>query len=428
MNSRPWFAFAGPLRPLRWFASAGKGLALLLMALPPQTPAADWHVTTNGTSSGPGTITSAWDLPSALINQAKVQPGDTLWIHPGAYRHPNRKPGGAGYEVRLAGTAAKPIHIRAMPGQRVTLDGGLTIQPPSTFVWIRDLEILVSENLSRSRRFEESGSSPKSYDRPWGGLTINTGAGCKFINLIIHDNAQGVSWWTGSKDSELHGCIIYDNGWEAPDRGHGHAIYTQNNEGVKTISDCLMFRGYGYTLHAYGSSRADVNNYLVTGNVCFNAGPFLIGGGKPSRQIRVRTNFLHQVTMQLGYQAPYNQDCEVVGNLIINGGLNINKFQQVVNEGNLLYGKDQPRPAGARLIVRPNHYDPQRAHLIINNWEKATRLQVHPDEFLKPGDSYRVMDPGNFFGQPVITGIYDGKGITLPMAAEFATFVLVKGD
>jgi hypothetical protein len=59
-----------------------------------------------------------------------------------------------------------------------------------------------------------------------------------------------VSWWAESRDSERYGCLIYDNGWKAPDRGHGHAIYTQNNEGIKTIADCIMTGGYGYTLHA----------------------------------------------------------------------------------------------------------------------------------------------------------------------------------
>src|ERR1051326_24629 len=142
--------------------------------------------------------------------------------------------------MRLAGSAEKPGQGRALPGQRVMVDGVLNVQPPSTQVWLRDLEIAVSENFTGSRRIEEPGSHPESLNRPWGGLNVYCGAGCKFINLIIHDNAQGVSWWTASKDSELHGCIIYDNGWEAPDRGHGHAIYTQNAEGVKTISDCII--------------------------------------------------------------------------------------------------------------------------------------------------------------------------------------------
>ena len=94
--------------------------------------------------------------------------------------------------------------------------GGLTVQAPATWLSIWNLEILVSENLSRSRTFGEPGSSPKSYDRPWGGLNIHSGKGCQYVNLVIHDNAQGISFWSGASDSEVHGCILYDNGWKAP--------------------------------------------------------------------------------------------------------------------------------------------------------------------------------------------------------------------
>src|SRR5262249_47485016 len=158
----------------------------------------------------------------------------------------------------------------------------------------------------------------------------------KFINLVIHDNSQGVSWWTPSHGGELHGCLIYDNGWAGTDRGHGHAIYTQNAEGDKTISDCIMTGGYGYTLHAYGSSPADVANYLAAGNIVYNSDTFLIGGGKPSHGIRVFSNALYKASMQIGYSAPSNDDCEVRNNIVVEGALSINRFKSVVNEGNLV--------------------------------------------------------------------------------------------
>jgi hypothetical protein len=49
-----------------------------------------------------------------------------------------------------------------------------------------------------------------------------------------------VSWWSGDIDSELYGCLVYDNGWTASDRNHGHAIYTQNKEGTKVIADNIL--------------------------------------------------------------------------------------------------------------------------------------------------------------------------------------------
>jgi hypothetical protein len=261
----------------------------------------EWYVAPHGTPVGHGAQPSPWDLESALEGNQKVAPGDTLWIRGGTYKKPFELLG-QGFVVRLAGREDAPVHVRAFPGERVTIDGGLTIQPPASYLWIQDLEILVSE--PRPGKPVPPDPTYRVVGRPWGGLNVNTGAGCKFIDLVIHDNCQGASFWSGATDSELYGCLIYDNGWAGTDRGHGHAIYTQNRTGVKTIADCIMTGGYGYTLHAYGSKRADVDNYRVEGNICYNAGPFLIGGGKPSHNIRVLDNFLYGVRMQLGYDAP----------------------------------------------------------------------------------------------------------------------------
>ena len=118
-----------------------------------------------------------------------------------------------------------------------------------------------------------------------------------------------MSLWKGAVDAEVYGCIIYDNGWPATDRGHGHAIYTQNDQGVKTIADNIMTGGFSYSMHAYGSAKAFVNNYLIEGNICYAAGPFPVGGGSPSHGIRVLENFVHGSVIQFGYNAQHNEYC-----------------------------------------------------------------------------------------------------------------------
>jgi hypothetical protein len=402
--------------------------AFLIFCLAATAGAAEWHVAPDGRRDAAGTKDAPWDLESALAGVHKIAPGDTLWLAAGTYKHPDRKLGAPGYVVKLAGTKERPVVVRAAPDARVTIDGGLSVQPPSTWLWIRDLEILVSENFTIPREVKDPGSHPESYGRPWGGLTVNAGEGCKFINLVIHDNAQGISWWKGSTDSEVHGCLIYDNGWKAPDRGHGHAIYTQNKDGVKAISDCIMTGGFSYTMHAYGSSRAYVDNYLIEGNIAYNAGPFLIGGGRPSQGIRATKNMLHGVSMQVGYTAKENEDCEIRDNVIVNGGLSINKFKQVVNEGNLVLAKNAPRPAGqdVRVELRPNRYDPQRANVAVFNWAKKPAVELRFGKFLKPADNYRLMSPRDFYGEPVAAGTFDGKPVAVPVEGEFAAFVLLK--
>ena len=404
------------------------GLLVVAAGCAAASSAADWYVAAGGTPQGKGTRDSAWDLESALAGKQNVRPGDTVWILAGTYKHPHRKLGSPGYVVQLAGSEGQPIHVRGEEGRRVTLDGGLTVQAPSTHLWIRDLEILVSENFSMPRSVNEPGSHPSSYNRPWGGLNVHSGTNCKYINLVIHDNAQGVSFWSGATDSELHACIIYDNGWKAPDRGHGHAVYTQNQQGVKVISDCIMTGGFSYTMHAYGSERAYVDNYLIDSNICYDGGTFLVGGGRPSRNIRVRSNVLYNLSLQIGYDAPYNEDCEIRDNLIVNGDLRIQKYKKAITENNVVLRRQDPRPADtpARVALRPNRYDARRAHIFAFNWSKKPTVELSPRGFLAPGDRYRLMDPRKFYGEPVVQGTFDGTPISLPVKGEFAAFVLLK--
>ena len=166
---------------------AAVGIALSVGGL----PAAEWHAAPDGKPDAAGTRQSPWDLESAL-RQVKIAPGDTLWLAAGTYKHPDRRPGTNGYSLKLIGAEGKPIHVRAMPGERVTVDGGLRVVNPTKFLWIWDIEIIVSENLTQTRVAKERGSHPKDLGRPWGSLNIVGGENCRYIHLVVHDNAHDV--------------------------------------------------------------------------------------------------------------------------------------------------------------------------------------------------------------------------------------------
>ena len=391
--------------------------------------AAEYYVAVDGRADGVGTEAAEWDLASALVGGQQVAPGDTIWIRGGTYKYPNRQPGGNGYPVKLVGAEGKPIHVRPVPGDRVTIDGGLRVENPSKFLWIWDLEIIVSENLTETRVAKDSGSHPEDLARPWGSLNILGGENCKYLHLAIHDNAQGIGFWKSAIDSEVHGCLIYDNGWIGPDRYHGPGIYGQNQIGTKLVTDNIFFGNYSNTTQFYGSSRAYVDNFHIEGNIAF--GPrrkggrcdLLIGGGRGSRGIVVKNNILYEVPMSVGYTATDSEDCVVQDNTIIRNGLSIRGFKSVTDKDNLIWRGEQKGsvPETAKVFLRPSKYDPNRANLAIVNWPKSKQVDVDLATFLKPGDAFRIQCALDFFGPPVAEGTYSGTPIAITMPVEQRT-------
>ena len=374
--------------------------------------AEEHYVAPDGKPGNAGTKDSPWDLASALSR--KIEPGSTIWIRGGAYT--------GKFQVTLAGTEAAPIQIRGAAGERVTiLNCGIVVAKGADYVWLRDLEIAGDAPVEK-RVTAQTGSWPS--DLPGStGLTIHAGKGCKFINLVIHDNVLGaVGWWVESTDSEMHGCIIYNNGWKAPDRTHGHCIYTQNETGVKTITNCILTVpewGGAYTMHAYGSKKAFVDNFVIEDNIAYERGPFLVGGGRPSNHIRVARNYLHGVNLQIG-MTKENEDCEVRDNVVAKGKISINNYKKVVDEGNV-----REMPAGKAVLI-PNKHDPTRAHVAVYNGAKAASVALDVSKVLKPGDGYRLLDPKDVYGKPVAEGVVEGPSLQVPMTGEFSAFVLVK--
>ena len=390
--------------------------------VPKVAGARDYYVAPDGKSTNPGTLAAPWDLASALAGEHKVAPGDVIWVRGGKYSEP--------LKLMLAGKAGAPIHVRGYPGERATiLDNALFVGPPSQFVWIWDLEITTTIT-PQERVIKESGSHPRALPRRFGdGISINhtdsdvVYRGLKFIDLVVHDTRQGISFWIDAVDSEIYGCLIYDNGWNAPDRGHGHCIYTQNKDGVKTIANCIMsakFNG-AYTVHAYGSDRAYVDNYVVEDNIAYQEGPVLVGGGRPSHNIKVLHNYLYGVSMRIGYGAPQNENCEVRDNIIAKGTLKIDRYKKAVQEGN-----SQTVVPEHKAVVIVNKYDPNRAHLAVYNGAKAPMVTVDVSTFLKPGERFRLLNPKDAFGEPVLSGTCESSTITVPVQGEFAPFVMLK--
>lgn len=201
----------------------------------------------------------------ALSSASPVRPGDTLWLRGGTYV--------GKFSSVIAGAPGQPITVRSHPGEWARIDSGPAtnraniLQIQGGWTVFRDLEVMSSDPVRTS---VYTGSYPKDITR---GEAIHALAPhIKLINLVVHDAAQGLGLWTEAPDCEVTGCIIYNNGWQGPDRAHGHGIYGQNESGVKLISDNLVFNQFEKGIQVYGSSSASLKNFQIQGNTLFNNG------------------------------------------------------------------------------------------------------------------------------------------------------------
>ncbi|MBL8214265.1 MAG: hypothetical protein JNK87_26330 [Bryobacterales bacterium] len=307
----------------------------------------EFFVAPDGSSSGAGTESDPWDLATALAPHPSIQAGDTIWLRGGVYGS------GTLIESRLQGEPSRPVILRQFPNERAVIDGGLAIHGGYTWYW----------------GFEVTNSNPLREQNPQGINTYEGSRGVKLINLIIHDTAQGVGFWEGAVDAEINGCLLYHNGYQGSDRGHGHGIYAQNREGTKIIRDNIIFNQFGTGIHVYGTERAAGTGLRILGNAVFNNGSLaagvsnvdniLLAVGTPMADIVVDDNYtwhqptLNQGTSRLGWvYGVQNRDLTARNNYWIGGFSAVEcwRWDSVTYRGNVSYA---PRQFPALLSLDP---------------------------------------------------------------------------
>ena len=73
-------------------------------------------------------------------------------------------------------------------------------------------------------------------------------------------------------------------------------------------------------------------------------------------------------------------------------------------------------PTQNQIFVRPNVYEPGRANITVFNWQDLQAVSVDVSSAgLSVGQAFEVVDTQNFFGGPILTGVYTGGVISLPM-------------
>ncbi len=447
----------------------------------------------NGTSAGDGSRERPWDLSSAL-NGHRISPGSTLWLRGGTYV--------GVFTSTLTGTEAAPITVRSYAGERAIISDNRerasagTINVKGAWTIYRDFEIT---NVATGR-----GSSHQF--RPMGFEV--TGPHNRFINLVIHDTGFGMGVWKEAVDAEIYGNIIFNGGSQnvQTDQTHGHGIYTQNNEGIKSIRDNVIFNQFGWGIHAW-PNPGNVDGYDIEGNVLFNNGilsssthfnnNLLVDSHAPfhTARIRIVSNYTYDfpsaipgsnfydagvcllcidprpeagddLTLQDNYFVG-GAPAVIIGNwkrisvsgntfisdkgLVAFAGPKQSGTRQLTWDRNRYFGQglevrgqkhvafvlenklfpftnwtqesgldrgssfSADMPGSPQVFIRPNKYEPGRANIIVYNWNRQDRVPVDLRSVLKTGDRYVVLNVQDFFAEPVLSGVFDGKPLSLPM-------------
>ncbi|HUJ10091.1 MAG TPA: immunoglobulin domain-containing protein [Verrucomicrobiae bacterium] len=330
--------------------------------------AADFYVSPTGSASGNGSIGNPWDLLTAFGQPSSVQPGDTIWFRGGIYVPAN--PSWPSLECYLQGTANAPIIVRAYPGERVifqenpnynnSYDQNVLYQASGGYVWFWGIEV---RSTNSTHATNVTGSDPTHSQLPIPGGVQISAPGVRLINMIIHDT-RGSSMYAGAVNAEAYGCLIYNNGWTAPDRGHGHGLYIQNLNGVMHLSDNIIFNQFGLGIHGY-TQDSSLKHFLVERNVVFNNsrigeypdGPkeqILFGGGPPIQDLKLFNNYLYLplgisgTLMRLDYAAISNDDVTVANNYLAGDtadagvpyAVSAQQYQSVVFTNNTVYSSN----------------------------------------------------------------------------------------
>ncbi|MDB6027986.1 MAG: hypothetical protein JWM68_4209 [Verrucomicrobiales bacterium] len=420
---------------------------MLLAAL--SVHATEFYVAPNGVPTNTGTISSPWDLQTALNQPASVKPGDTIWLRNGIHRLANRI---TKFTSRLTGTSSAPITVRQYPGERATIDGNIT---QSTGGWVNywGFEIY---NSNPNRYTDQTGPWPTTWQFTYDGNFVELcvsgmdlrAPNVKLINMVVHDSiGGGFGINREALDTEMYGCISYYNGWQAPDRAHGHGLYAQNaTPYTKNIKNNVFYGNLALNVQITGNGPESIaDNFNVEGNTMYMSGNvaithqqnLLLGPYQgTAKSPRIIGNFVYDTRgsgadTYIGYAAgttdavvqdnyfgtsvqlaSVNNNMTMANNLFAGGTILLDHAKYPNNT--YLSSK----PTSNKISVVPNQYEAGRANIVIYNWQQLSSVTVDVSKIgLNPGDQYELHNAQNFYGD-VIVGSYTGSPITIPMTGH----------
>jgi hypothetical protein len=167
--------------------SRGIGLTVDIVG----APVAAFYVSPSGSSSGSGTLSSPWDLQTALNQPSVVQPGATIYMRGGTYK--------GKFKSSLNGSAASPITVRSYPGEWAVIDGYVTTTLSTSLNTTQTT--LTLANASAFPNGSEVSIADQSDPGSEEQLSLNGKSGNSFSNV-------GRSWFGTPRLSHSVGATV----------------------------------------------------------------------------------------------------------------------------------------------------------------------------------------------------------------------------
>lgn len=342
-----------------------------------------FYAAPNGTSNGNGSLNNPWDLSTAFL-RGKIPPGSTLWLLGGDY---DNVPDGS----EVSGTQSAPVVVRSLPGEWAVFRLHSSWRPSGEWVIYRDFEI-AGEAGSRISQIISS-SAPDLNRTPF----IPQGSHQKYINLVIHDLlANGIGTIRGDAvDIEIYGCIIYYNGWKAPDRTHGHGLYLQNGtpdnlQPLFKVAENNIIWGNAHTgIQLFGSS-AVINNVQLNENVIWANGSSAItaAAGQPMQNIIITNNAIYRSNVRLGGIARRDGSLTLANNILTGGlfAIQIQIWDMLTLQGNFIWA-----PVLSAHFIAPDPWDITRTLWDENSYVEGGASGVAREaQFRTPDGKNRI--------------------------------------
>jgi hypothetical protein len=457
--------------------------------------AADWYISPKGSPEAAGTKEAPWDVGSVLRGRKPVRPGDTVWLLGGVYVLPaDAKSKRFEIECRLTGTAEKPIIVRQAPGERATIDGSIQILGADAWYWgfevrgTRDTDRAAGNhcinvhgprtkmiNMIVHRGAMGSGFWTPAVDaEQYGNLIFDFGSSAK-------DRGHGHACYTQNASGTKR---IVDNVMFAGYGWNLHA-YTQAGQITGYHVEGNFFFCSGMASPPSDAPKDNViicayapgDRYVILRNVAYSP---RTGGWrynvrlstymKPPRTNRaaeVRDNYFMgynglaldrwlkmtatgneiwaPMSLLTWQKAPGAKDEDwLVDHNVYHALADQKKFNgrtfaehrkaSGFDGSSRLVATTRGRPTGTRIFIRPNRYEPGRAHVAVFNWDGKDAVELDLAKAgLKRGQRFQVRNVLDLYGKPAAEGAYDGRPLRVammksPIAPDFDAFLVVPAE